>query len=307
MKIVFLGTPDFAVTVLDDLLKSNHEILAVVTQPDKMRNRCKISYSPVKEYALKNEIKVLQYEKISRDGVEDLKSLNPDVLITVAYGQILSEEVLNIAPLGVLNVHASLLPKYRGSAPIQWAIINGEKETGITIMKTALKVDSGDILFQLKTPIGEDETAGELFNRLSNLGGEALIKSLKLIEQGKAKFVPQNHAEMTYYPMLRKTDGKINFNKSANAVKRLIQGVSPWPSAYTFLDGKMLKLHKVSIVNEKGLAKSVLCADLKNGLVIACGQDAIKVEILQPENSKRMSAYDYLLGHNIEVGTVLGV
>lgn len=306
MKIIFLGTPDFAVVVLESLIKSHHEILAVVTQPDKMRDRCKITYSPVKEYALKHGIKVLQYEKISRDGVDDLRALNPDVLITAAYGQILSEEILNLAPNGVLNVHASLLPKYRGSAPIQWAIINGENETGVTIMKTAYKVDSGDILLQVKTPIGNDETAGELFDRLSVLGGEALLEALEIIENGKAMFVPQNHSEMTYFPMLKKENGKIDFNKSAFEIKCLVQGVSPWPSAYTFLNGKMLKIHKVSVADEQGKAGSVINADLKNGLVIACGKNAIKVEILQPENSKKMTAYDYLLGHKIEIGTILG-
>lgn len=306
MKIIFLGTPDFSVAVLESLIKSHHEILAVVTQPDKMRDRCRITYSPVKEYALKHGLKVLQYEKISRDGIDDLRALKPDVLITAAYGQILSEEILNLAPYGVLNVHASLLPEYRGSAPIQWAIINGERETGITIMKTAYKVDSGDILLQVKTPIGDDETAGELFDRLSVLGGEALIEALEIIESGKAVFVPQNHSKMTYFPMLKKENGKIDFNKSAFDIKCLVRGVTPWPSAFTFLNGKMLKIHKVSVVDGQGIAGSIINADLKDGLIIACGKDALKVEILQPENSKKMTAYDYLLGHNIEIGTVLG-
>ena len=201
MRIVFLGTPDFSVSCLDALINSKHEVVAVVTQPDKARNRMVVSFSPVKEEALKHNIQVLQYDKIRVQGVEDLKALNPDIMVTCAYGQIISQEILDIPKYGVINVHASLLPKYRGSAPIQWAILNGEKETGITIMQTALGVDSGDIILQEKIAIKENETAGELFDDLAKIAPSVLMKAIDLIESGEATFTKQNEEEATHFPM----------------------------------------------------------------------------------------------------------
>ena len=215
-----MGTPDFAVPALEALATTQHEIVGVVTQPDRMRNRNKVTFSPVKECALKLGIPVYQYERISREGVEDIKTLDVDLMVTCAFGQILSREILALPPKGIINVHASLLPKYRGSSPIQWAILNGESKTGVSIMRTAYEVDSGDVLLQLETDILPEETAGELFDRLSTLGAKALLEGIALIESGKDVYTPQDHSKMSYYPMLSKTDGKIDFSKSYREVKR---------------------------------------------------------------------------------------
>lgn len=305
MRLIFLGTPDFAVPSLEKIAESNHEIIAVVTQPDRPRNRGVMSPSPVKETALELGLKVLQYERISREGVEDIKNLNPDIMVTCAFGQILSRELLAIPKYGVINEHASLLPKYRGSSPIQWCVINGEKETGVTIMKTAYEVDSGDILFADKTFIGEDETAGELFDRLSILAADSIIKALDLIENGKANFAPQNHNEATFCKMLTKADGLIDWSKSAQQIKDFVRGMNPWPCAYTKLDGMVYKMHKVSVQNNNfsGKAGQIVVAD-KNGLIVACGDGAINIDIIQAPNCKKMSAKDYLLGHKLQVGSI---
>ena len=305
MRLIFLGTPDFAVPSLKKIAESNHEIIAVVTQPDRPRNRGVMSPSPVKETALELGLKVLQYERISREGVEDIKNLNPDIMVTCAFGQILSRELLAIPKYGVINEHASLLPKYRGSSPIQWCVINGEKETGVTIMKTAYEVDSGDILFADKTFIGEDETAGELFDRLSILAADSIIKALDLIENGKANFAPQNHNEATFCKMLTKADGLIDWSKSAQQIKDFVRGMNPWPCAYTKLDGMVYKMHKVSVQknNLSGNAGQIVMAD-KNGLIVACGDGAISIDIIQAPNCKKMSAKDYLLGHKLQVGSI---
>ena len=288
MRLIFLGTPDFAVPSLKKIAESNHEIIAVVTQPDRPRNRGVMSPSPVKETALELGLKVLQYERISREGVEDIKNLNPDIMVTCAFGQILSRELLAIPKYGVINEHASLLPKYRGSSPIQWCVINGEKETGVTIMKTAYEVDSGDILFADKTFIGEDETAGELFDRLSILAADSIIKALDLIENGKANFAPQNHNEATFCKMLTKADGLIDWSKSAQQIKDFVRGMNPWPCAYTKLDGMVYKMHKVSVQNNNfsGNAGQIVMAD-KNGLIVACGDGAISIDIIQAPNCKK--------------------
>lgn len=299
-----MGTPDFSVPCLEQLINSHHEVIAVVTQPDRPRNRGVVSACPVKVCAEKQGLKVLQYEKVSREGIDDIRALNPDVIVTAAFGQMLSRDFLAIAPHGVINVHASLLPKYRGSSPIQWAVINGEKETGVTIMQTAYKMDSGDIILQKSIPVGEDETAGELFEKLSALGAPALIEALDLIESGKATFTPQNEDEMTYFPMLKKEDGEIDFSMSATDIKHRIQGLTPWPSAYTTCDGKKMKIIKATVENMQGSPKQVLKAD-KDGLIVACGKDALNIQILQPENGRKMSAKDYLLGHRIAVGEEL--
>lgn len=299
-----MGTPDFSVPCLEQLINSHHEVIAVVTQPDRPRNRGVVSACPVKVCAEKHGLKVLQYEKVSREGIDDIRALNPDVIVTAAFGQMLSRDFLAIAPHGVINVHASLLPKYRGSSPIQWAVINGEKEAGVTIMQTAYKMDSGDIILQKSIPVGEDETAGELFEKLSALGAPALIEALDLIESGKATFTPQNEDEMTYFPMLKKEDGEIDFSMSATDIKHRIQGLTPWPSAYTTCGGKKMKIIKAAVENMQGSPKQVLKAD-KDGLIVACGKDALNIQILQPENGRKMSAKDYLLGHRIAVGEEL--
>ncbi len=305
MNIVFLGTPDFAVPCLENLIASHHTVLAVVTQPDRARERGnKVSFCPVKECAVRHGIPVLQYEKVSKEGVDDIRALKPDVMVTAAFGQMLSREFLEIAPHGVVNVHASLLPKYRGSSPIQWAIVNGERETGVTIMKTAYKMDSGDIILQERLAIGEDETAGELFDRLSAFGAPALLKALDLIETGKETYTAQDESEVTYFPMLKKEDGAIDFNRTSREIKCRVQGFNPWPSAYTRLDGKLLKIHKVAIGEGIGEAGTVLCAD-KSRFAVATSDGAIDILELQPENSRKMTYKEYLAGHKIEIGKKL--
>jgi methionyl-tRNA formyltransferase len=253
MKIIFLGTPHFAVASLKALIASNHKIIAVVTQPDRPRNRGEvIGFSPVKECALKNGLKVLQYEKISLEGAAELKGLDPDIMITAAYGQILSQEILNVAKYGVLNVHASLLPKYRGAAPVQWAIICGEQKTGVTIMKTDIGIDTGDILLAQEIKIGANETAGDMLNRLGVLGAECIIDALCLIENGMAKFIRQKHSDATRFAMLKKSDGLIDWSKSAAQIYNLIRGVNPWPGAFAHYDGRLLKIWESQIVDFDG-------------------------------------------------------
>ena len=305
MKVVFMGTPDFAVPCLETLTQSRHKVIAVVTQPDRPRNRGQVTYCPVKERALELGIPVLQYEKVSREGVDDIRALNPDVIVTAAFGQMLSREFLEIAPYGVINVHASLLPKYRGSSPIQWAVVNGETKTGITIMKTAYKMDSGDIITQKEVAIGDDETAGELFEKLSLAGAPELVKALDLLEDGKATFTPQDESKATYYPMLKKEDGEVDFSLPAHAVVCRIRGFNPWPSAFTSAGGKRIKIFKAAVVEGKGKPGEVIAAE-RDGITVACGDNAVKITELQPENGKKMSARDYLAGHKITVGTVFG-
>ena len=305
MKIIFLGTPDFAVPTLNALIK-HHDVVAVVTQPDRPQGRSnKLVPSPVKQVALEHNIPVLQYEKIRKQGVEDLKGFDADVMVTCAYGQILSQEILDITPVGVLNVHGSILPKYRGAAPIQWAVLNGDSETGITILRSEAGMDDGDILLIEKTPIYEYETSGELFDRLSVLGAECIIKALKLVEDGKAVFVPQNHELATRAKMLTPEMSKLDFSLSAHKLANKIHGLNPWPLAKATINGTKFKLYKAKVVEceENGVSGSVVVANPKKGLIIKCGEGYLSVEELQPENGKRMPAKNYLNGKSIPVGS----
>lgn len=311
MKVIFLGTPDFAVKTLESIFNSRHEILAVVTQPDKPSGRSSLPMpSPVKEFALKNNIKVLQYKSISREAVNDLKNLAPDIMVTCAYGQILSQEIIDIPPHGIINVHASLLPKYRGAAPIQWAIINGETETGVTIMQTETGIDTGPIIAVSKTSILKDETAGELFERLSIIGASLLVKTLDDIENGTATFTPQNNNIASHVKMLKKADGIIDFGEKSETIINFIRGMTPWPGAYTYLFGKTLKVFKALRVES---SSSVLCpgtiihADSKNGLVVSCKDGAVRLISLQLEGKKRMEDVKFVLGQRLsDAGVVLG-
>jgi len=306
LKVIFLGTPDFAVETLKKLIESKHELLAVVTQPDKPSGRGeKMSCSPVKLVALENDIPVLQYDKIRVEGVPELKGLAPDIMVTCAYGQILSQEIIDIAPYGIINVHASILPKYRGAAPIQWAILNDDKETGVTIMKTEVGVDCGDILAVEKTPIGETETAGELFERLSVIGANLLVKTLDDIEAGKATFTPQNDKIASHVKMLKKQDGIIDFTTDYKKLDCFVRGMNPWPCAYTFFNGKVLKVFKVRRVSGVSIqgknAGEIIFADSKNGLVVACGDCAVRLAEIQLEGKRRMNDTDFVLGQRIDV------
>lgn len=306
MKVVFFGTPDFALPSLQALYDSGNEVVAVVTQPDRERDRRKITFSPVKELALKLGIPVLQYERVSKEGVEDLTATGADLFVTCAYGQIMSQKILDIPPLGTINVHASLLPRYRGSSPIQWALIEGERETGITIMKTVLAVDAGDILMQSSVRIGDRETAGELFDRLACEGGKLLARALDVIGSGKAVYTPQDESKATHYPMLSKSDGKLDFSQSAVVLDRRIRGLTPWPSAFTTLEGKMFKILCAEPRNESAVHEGIgRVTVLGSDMFITCGEGALQIYSVQLEGGKKLSVADFLRGHNPD-GVVLG-
>lgn len=310
MRIVFLGTPDFAVPSLQALLNSHHAVLAVVCQPDKKVGReQKVVYSPVKQLALDNGVSVLQYNKIRLEGIEDLTQLNPDIMVSCAFGQILSQQIIDIPKLGIINVHGSLLPKYRGAAPIQQAIIDGETQTGITIMQTEAGIDTGDILSVVKTPIDDEETAGDLFDRLAILGADLLIETLDKLEKGLITPITQDDSLATHVKMIKKEDGIINWEDSAKNIHNKVRGMNPWPVAYTYLNGKMLKIFTSKVVDNNSNSTcscgEVLACNKTDGLIIKCGEGSLKIEELQLEGGKKMLAHDFILGRKIQQGNLL--
>ena len=312
LNILFMGTPDFAQESLKSLVENNYKIIGVVTNPDKPKGRgMKLVASPVKEYALEKNIPVYQPIKVrnNKEFIDKIKTLKPDVICVVAYGKILPKEILEIPKYGCINVHASLLPKYRGAAPIQWAVLNGDKETGVTTMYMDVGMDTGDMILNEKVEIGEDETTGELWDRLSKIGGELLVETLKQIENGTAPREKQGD-DFSVAPMLSKDMAKIDWeNKTAQEIKNLVRGLNPIMGAYTFLNGSKIKFWKVDIVNsidfdvykvqslENG---SVLVSDQKQGLFIKTKQGILSVLEIQGENAKRMSIGDFLRGNKIE-------
>ncbi len=311
MKIIFMGTPDFARDSLEAVYNAGYEIIGVVTNPDRPKGRgMKMIPSPVKEFALEKELKIYQPEKVKNniEFIDEIKSLNPDVICVVAYGKILPEEILNIPKLGCINVHGSLLPKYRGAAPIQWAILNGDKETGVTTMYMDKGMDTGDMILKEKVTIGEDETTGELWERLSKIGGELLVKTLEQIEARTAPREKQGE-DYTMAPMLNKDMAKIDWeNKSAIEVKNLVRGLNPIMGAYTFWNGKKIKFWKVDIAKGNEIIAdnleilrngTVIVSNPKDGLYIKTKKGIIKVLEIQGENAKRMSIGDFLRGNNI--------
>lgn len=305
MNIVYMGTPDFAVKPLKSLAENLKEdkIIAVICNKDRPVGRKQIlTAPPVKEYAQKQNIPVFQYDKIRTEGVEDLKKLNPDLIITCAFGQILSKEILDIPKFGVYNIHASLLPKYRGASPIHFAILNGEEKTGVTIMKTDEGIDTGDIIISEETLIGEQETCGELFERLSDIGAELIIKAINLLKSEKITFTPQNNAEATLTKMIKKEYALIDFNKDAASVVNLIRAFNPSPVAFTFFNGQPLKIFKATKTQGSGAAGEVLSTD--NGLEIACKTGAVLIETLQKAGGKQMSSKDFLRGAQIQKGYI---
>lgn len=315
MKIVFMGTPDFAVGALKALLAAGHEITAVVTQPDKAKGRSgKLSFSPVKECALKAGIPVLQPVRIKRpEAVEELKKYEADVFVVAAFGQILSKEILDMPRYGCLNIHASLLPKYRGSSPIQWAVINGEEKTGVTIQQMNEGIDTGDILYRKEIYLDKKETGESLFARLSVLGAEAITEALSLLEKGELTAVPQKEEDATYTVMLSKAMGEIDWNKSAEEIERLVRGLNSWPSAYTFFEGKQLKIWEadtgIGSLEEKdlkGIKPGTVVAIEKNRFAVACETDVLWINSLQLEGKKRMCTHDFLLGNAMQTGMILG-
>lgn len=315
MKIVFMGTPDFSAVVLEKL-NSVYPVSAVVTGLDKPVGRgYNLAPSPLKVKAIELGIPVLQYAKVSREGLDDIRALQPDIIVTAAFGQILSDAFLAIPKFAVLNVHASLLPKYRGSSPIQWSIINGDEKTGITIMKTVKAVDAGDVLLEKETEIDKKETAGELFDRLAILGGEAIVEAISLVECGKATFTPQDESKVTHCSMINKGDGLVDFSKSAKEIDCFVRGMTPWPSAYTHIGEKTLKIFDVEKVELSDLQKSndqfenakfgeVVLADKNHGLIVKVADGFIRLHVIQLEGSKRMDDTQFLLGRKIDVGTI---
>jgi len=311
MKVVFMGTPDFASESLKNLYEAGHEILAVVTNPDRQKGRgMKVIASPVKQYAIEKNLKIYQPEKVrkNQEFIDEIKSLNPDVICVVAYGKILPKEILEIPHLGCINVHASLLPKYRGAAPIQWAVLNGEKETGVTTMYMDIGMDTGDMILKEKVQIGEDETTGELWNRLSKIGGKLLIETLKQIEEGIAPREKQGE-DFTMAPMLDKKMAKIDWeNQTASQIKNLVRGLNPIMGAYTFLKDKKIKFWKVDVAKNIGLTEDmeklangvVVLSDSKDGLYIKTKNGILKVLEIQGENARRMPITDFLRGNTIK-------
>ena len=304
MRIVFMGTPDFAAASLKKLIDEKYDIAAVFTQPDKPRDRgMKLSYSPVKELALENNIPVYQPTKL-RDGTatELIKSLRPDILVVVAYGRILPDDMLEVPKYGAINVHASLLPKYRGAAPIQWAVLNGDKITGVTTMYLASEMDTGDIIYT-ETEIGEFETSGELFDRLMVMGAELLDRTLRDIEAGTAPRTQQDHSKASYVKMLDKSLSPIEWAKTPREIIKQIYGLQPWPVATAELDGKVFKIYSAEYTQNKTVKApgSVVSAG-KKGIEIAClDGETVRITELQAAGKKRMKASDYLLGHPIKV------
>ena len=314
MKIVFMGTPDFAVNTLEALINAGHDIKLVVTQPDKAKGRSgKLIFPPVKECAISHDIEVAQPEKVREDDfVDKLANINPDVIVVVAFGQILPEKILEIPRYGCVNVHASLLPKYRGAAPIQWAVIDGLLKTGVTTMYMDKGLDTGDIIEQRVIDIADDETGGSLFDKLAVLGGEIIVDTLEKLENGTATRTKQNDDESSYAKMLNKEMGLLDFNKDAVVLERLIRGLNPWPSAYTKLDGKLLKIYSALVIpedeaaalNAEAVSGEIIALD-KKSFTIRCGNGAVKILNLQLEGKKRMDTSAFLLGYIIDVGKIL--
>ena len=309
MKIVFMGTPDFARESLEAVYNAGHEILAVVTNPDRPKGRgMKLIASPVKEFAIEKNIEIYQPEKVRNniEFIEKIKRLQPDVICVVAYGKILPREILEIAKFGCINVHGSLLPKYRGAAPIQWAVLNGDKKTGITTMYMDTGMDTGDMILKEEIEIGEDDTTGEIWKKLSKIGANLLVKTLEQIENGTAPRIPQG-TDFSIAPMLDREMSKIDWeNKSAQQIKNLVRGLNPIMGAYSYLDGKKIKFWKVDILKNDNLNNengTVIKTDSKDGLYIKAKEGIIKVIEIQGENAKKMSIQDFLRGNKIEVGS----
>ena len=312
MKIVFMGTPDFSLQPLKSLVEAGHGVSLVLTREDKKRNRGELSPTPVKELAQELNIPVLTPSKMKDEAlIERLKAENADFFVVVAYGKILPKEILDIPRLGCINIHASLLPEYRGAAPIQWSIIDGKKKTGITTMLMDEGLDTGDILKQYELPITDDETGGSLFDKLAILGGEAIVDTIANFESINP--TPQGNATTEYAKMISKQMGEIDFNKSATEIERLIRGMNPWPSAYTKYEGKVLKIWEAKVCENISELPNINLSEnygkiysFNKDIFIICNNSVLKVLSLQLEGKKRMSAKDFLLGREIKQGYVLG-
>lgn len=309
MRVIFMGTPDFAVGTLQAIYEAGHEVCLVVTQPDKPKGRGHVmQYTPVKEYAVSKGIEVFQPVKIrEQETMEKLKSYQADICVVAAFGQILPKELLEMCPYGCINVHASLLPKYRGAAPIQWVIIDGEKESGVTIMQMNEGLDTGDMISKVVVPITEEETGGSYHDKLAEAGARLCVETMKEIEAGTAVKTPQDDSQSCYAKMLQKELGAIDFTKSAEEIERLIRGLNPWPSAYTTLHGKTLKIWAAKVEDKEyeGTIGSIVAKD-KKSLVVKTGKGALLITELQLAGKKRMTTESFLLGYTVEEGEILG-
>lgn len=309
MKVIFMGTPDFAVGALEKIIEAGHEVVLVVTQEDKPKGRGKeIQFTPVKECALKYDIEVYQPHRIkSEEGVAKLREYDADVFVVAAYGQILSKEILDMPKYGCVNIHASLLPKYRGAAPIQWSIIDGEKITGVTTQMMAEGIDTGDVLDVLEVEIAADETGGSLFDKLTQAGSTIILETLKKLEDGTVTRTPQDDSKSSYAKMLDKKLGDIDFTKSAMEIERLVRGLNPWPSAYTRYNGKTLKVWKSEVVDTEYDGQCGQIVDkTKKAIIVKTGKGALAITELQVEGKKRMTTEAYMCGASFDVGIILG-
>ncbi len=308
MRIVYMGTPDFAVPPLRAMAQAGYEIAAVVTQPDKPRGRGKsLQPTPVKEEALRLGIAVWQPQKVREPAfIEALRGLHPDIIVVAAFGQIIPKDILDMPPFGCVNIHASLLPKYRGAAPIQQAVIDGEKESGVTIMRMGTGLDTGDMIAKVVVPLSEEETGGSLFDKLAEAGADLLVKTLPDIFEGRAVYEKQPEESPTPYAgMITKEMGRMDFSKSASELERLVRGLNPWPSAFTFLNGKTLKVWKSAAVQEKtNAAPGTVVGSGKEGIRVACGEGVLLLTEVQLEGKKRMGAEAFLRGCPVETGVV---
>ncbi len=309
MRVIFMGTPDFAVGTLEEIVKNGHDVVLAVTQPDKPKGRGKeMQFPPVKECALSHGIEVYQPKRIKeQECIDYLASFQPDIIIVAAFGQILPKAILDMPPYGCVNVHASLLPKYRGAAPIQWAVINGDEITGVTTMRMDIGLDTGDMIAKREIRLADDETGGSLFDKLSEVGAKLCVETMDMIEQGNAEYTPQDNLLATHTSMISKELGNINWEQSAVDIERLIRGLNPWPSAYTYLeDGKLLKVWSAHVVSDS--------ADYEPGCIIKVTKDAMEVQAkdgvlslkeVQLQGKKRMEIDAFLRGYQIKEGSFL--
>ena len=306
MRIVFMGTPDFAAAILKRLIDTGRNVVGVFSQPDKPVGRKQIVMpTATKALAMEHNIPVFQPAKL-RDGeaLKIMQELKPDLTVVAAYGKILPKDMLDVAPLGNVNVHGSLLPQYRGSAPIQWSVINGDEVTGITTMFMAEGMDTGDMIMKFELPIGEDETAGELFDRMAELGAESIEKTLELFDKGEVTAEPQNEEEATYAPMLKKEMGEVDFSKTGKEIHNLVRGLNPWPMAYTFFDGKSIKIHEAKEAEGFDGAEGTLLDEKR--FIVGCKNGAIELITVQPEGKNKMSGADFIRGRRLEKGAKFG-
>lgn len=307
MKVVFMGTPDFAVGTLEEIINAGHEVVLVVTQPDKPKGRGKgVQFPPVKQCALAHGIEVFQPVKVKEDqNSEYIKKFKPDIIVVAAFGQILPQSLLELPEYGCINVHASLLPKYRGAAPIQWAVINGEQVTGVTIQRMAMGIDTGDIISKCEVRIAEDETGGSLFDKLAKAGAELCVETMDMLKNGTAEFIPQDHEAATHTSMITKELGDMDWNRPAAELERLVRGLNPWPSAYTRLKNKTLKIWKAAVLDEEsGKQPGTVVRLEKDGLIVQTKQGCLKLLEVQLEGKKRMDAGAFLRGCPVEADTV---